>query len=157
IAGVNALVAVKRLPETLDRSKIEQPVRAQSETTDTGSRELVRRLILVTFTSLVAFSGFEATFSLLTEARFDLSESATYPVFFVIGMGLVLVQGGFVHPVVASLGETRTVRYGLLANAAGLALVAVDAGWWSLVPALVLLVVGQGLIAPTLASLVSRA
>ena len=159
IAGVNALVAVKRLPETLDRSTIERGASkpAARPGVDTGSRELVRRLILVTFTSLVAFSGFEATFSLLTEARLDLSESATYAVFFLIGIGLVFVQGGLVHPVVASLGETRTVRAGLVADAVGLALVAVDAGWWSLAPALVFLVVGQGLVAPTLSSLVSRA
>jgi predicted MFS family arabinose efflux permease len=115
----------------------------------------LRRLLLATFVSLVAFSGFEATFSLLTEARFDLSESATYGVFFLIGMGLVFVQGGLIHPVVARLGETTTVRAGLVCNAVGLALVAVDDGWTTLALALVLLVVGQGLASPTLTALVA--
>src|SRR5262249_37636822 len=117
--------------------------------------------------SLVAFSAFEATFSLLTEARFSLSESATYFVFFLIGIGLVLVQGGFVHPVVVALGERRTAQLGLAANGVGLALLAFDGGWWLALLAfaggwwlasiaLVLLVVGQGLAAPALASLVGR-
>jgi len=44
----------------------------------------VRRLVLVTFLGLVAFSAFEATFSLLAEARFNLSESSTYALFFLI-------------------------------------------------------------------------
>jgi MFS family permease len=115
----------------------------------------VSRFVLVTFVSLVAFSGFEATFSLLAEARFNLSESSTYGVFFLVGIGLVLVQGGAIHTVVVRLGELRTVRFGLACNAVGLALVAVDAGWAPLTLALALLIIGQGLAAPTLSSLVA--
>jgi MFS family permease len=43
----------------------------------------------------------------------------------------------------------------LACNAIGLALVAVDNGWATLAPALVLLVVGQGLASPTLSALVA--
>src|SRR5205823_8119958 len=117
IAAVNALAAVKRLPETrparsgVNHIGIPRPV--------TPERSL-RRLVLVTFVSLVAFSGFEATFSLLAEARFGLSESGTYGLFFLVGIGLVLVQGGAIHTVVVKLGELRTVRFGLACNAAGL-------------------------------------
>jgi predicted MFS family arabinose efflux permease len=103
----------------------------------------------------MAFSAFEATFSLLTKARFDLSESQTYGVFFVIGMALVFVQGGLIHPVESRLGETTTIRFGLASNAAGLLLVAVDAGWVTLAPGLLLLVIGQGLLMPTLTSAVA--
>jgi hypothetical protein len=115
----------------------------------------VRRLVLVTFVSLVAFSGFEATFSLLAEARFNLSESSTYGLFFLVGIGLVIVQGGAIHTVVVKLGEVRTLRLGLACNAIGLSLVAVDAGWAPLTLALALLIVGQGLVAPTLSALVA--
>jgi len=152
IAAVNALAAVKRLPETrpprsgVNHIGIPRPV--------TPERSL-RRLVLVTFVSLVAFSGFEATFSLLAEARFGLSESGTYGLFFLVGIGLVLVQGGAIHTVVVKLGELRTVRFGLACNAAGLALLAVDAGWAPLAGALTLLIVGQGVVAPTLSSLIS--
>jgi multidrug resistance protein len=151
IAAVNAVAAVRRLPETHPRAARRSTPRA---TPGRVAADL-RRLILATFVSLVAFSGFEATFSLLTEARFDLSESATYGVFFLIGMGLVFVQGGLIHPVVARLGETTTVRAGLACTAVGLALVAVDDGWATLTLALVLLVVGQGLASPTLSALVA--
>jgi multidrug resistance protein len=163
IAALNALAAIRRLPEThpreavvADASKHDEPkrVRVRNVLRGAGASDL-RRLLLATFVSLVAFSGFEATFSLLTEARFDLSESATYGVFFLIGMGLVFVQAGLIHPVVARLGETTTVRAGLTCNAVGLALVAVDDGWTTLTIALVLLVVGQGLASPTLSALVT--
>jgi multidrug resistance protein len=166
IAALNALAAVRRLPETHPRVRATTESvseRAPDGDAPKGDRKVrdaralsdLRRLLLATFVSLVAFSGFEATFSLLTEARFDLSESATYGVFFLIGMGLVFVQGGLIHPVVARLGETTTVRAGLVCNAVGLALVAVDDGWTTLTLALVLLVLGQGLASPTLSALVA--
>ena len=151
IAAVNALVAVKRLPETHSRGN------SSRETTAIASRTNVRRLVLVTFLGLVAFSGFEATFSLLVESRFDLSESATYGVFFLIGIGLAVVQGGAIHTVVVRLGETRTIRTGLACNAAGLLLLAADAGWPTVTAALALLIVGQGIVAPTLSSQISAA
>ena len=96
------------------------------------------------FVGVVAFSGFEATFSLLADARYSLHLSSTAAVFAGIGIVLVAVQGGLVGPVTERLGETGTIRFGLLADAAGLGLLAVDGGWALLVPALVLLTVGPG-------------
>lgn len=157
IAGVNAVVAVKRLPET-------NPVRTGGSTgehdaaTAAGSQKGSRSsgLLIAYFLGLVAFSGFEATFSLLADERFELSESATYAVFFAVGLVLVLVQGGAVHTVVARLGEASSVRLGLLLNAVGLLLLAPpEGGWWLLVPALLLLCVGQGVVSPTLSSIVA--
>ncbi|MEY2421374.1 MAG: transporter, family, tetracycline resistance protein [Acidimicrobiaceae bacterium] len=154
IAGVNALVAVKRLPETHPRHENSSKEERRRDT-PRSLRKGAGRLVLVTFVSLVAFSGFEATFSLLAEARFNLSESSTYGLFFLVGVGLVIVQGGAIHTVVVKLGELRTVRLGLACNAIGLSLVAVDAGWAPLTLALALLIVGQGLVAPTLSALVA--
>ena len=151
IAGVNALVALKRLPET-------RVLEGQGdETRDAEPR--VRGfapLLVASFLSLVAFSGFEATFSLLADDRFGLTESSTYAVFFAIGLALVVVQGGAVHTVVARLGEGASIRLGFAANALGLLLLAPpEGGWWLLVPALLLLCFGQGVVAPTLASVVA--
>lgn len=153
IAGANALVAVRRLPET--RSGVNESVSARVSDARTTEVRGLLPLITASFVAVVAFSGFEATFSLLTRARFDLSESATYGVFFVIGVAIVVVQGGLIHTVATRLGEARTIRVGLASNAAGLLLVAADAGWGSLGSGLVLLVIGQGLVTPTLASAVA--
>jgi MFS family permease len=76
-------------------------------------------------------------------------------VFAAIGIVLVGVQGGLVHPVTSRLGESGTVRFGLVANAIGLGLLAVDLGWAGLVVALLSLTIGQGLLTPTLSSAVS--
>jgi multidrug resistance protein len=157
IAGVNALAAVRRLPETRHtrtRSGVVQYDMSQSATPEPRAGGLVP-LIACAFVAVVAFSAFEATFSLLAENRFGLTESATYGVFFVIGIAIVFVQGGLIHPIVAALGETRTIRTGLACNAVGLAFVALDGGWATLTPGLALLVIGQGMVTPTLASAVA--
>ena len=156
IAGVNALAAVKRLPET-HPSRFERGTDA-SAVPDARRTEQVGGLlplIVVGFVAVVAFSAFEATFSLLAKDRFSLSESATYGVFFVIGIAIVIVQAGLIHPVVDKLGETATIRAGLACNTVGLVFVALDGGWTTLTPGLALLVVGQGLLIPTLTSAVA--
>jgi MFS family permease len=155
IAAVNAVVALRRLPET-------HPGVAPAPGADLapgrpafdprGLPSMVVRLIVVAFVSIVAFSGFEATFALLLRDRFGLTLSSTGAVFAVIGLALVLVQSGLIHPATVRLGETGALRAGLLANAAGLLLLAGDGGWATLVPALALLVLGQGLVMPTMSS-----
>jgi len=197
ISFVNAIVAIKRLPETstsvsgpgpvptneaeaeadgeaiavepaLDGPGIVEPAhlatRADLATegesvdvdpSDAGVRAAILRLILVAFVGMVAFSGFEATFALFAEARLGLAVSATAGVFTAIGLALVAVQGGIVGPVSHKLGESGTLRFGLVANVLGLGLLAVDGGWATVVPALGLLVLGQGLLTPTLSSAVA--
>ncbi len=118
-------------------------------------RQALIRLLVVSFVGMVAFSGFESTFALLTEDRFGLKEAGTGAIFTVIGLALVAVQVGIIGRVNERLGESGTLRIGLAANAAGLALLAVDGGWATLVPSLALLVLGQGLITPTLSSAIA--
>jgi MFS family permease len=120
-----------------------------------STRATILRLIVVAFVGVVAFSGFEATFSLLAKERFGLELAQTAGVFAGIGVVLVGVQGGLVGPVTRRLGEHGTMRFGLMANALGLALLAINLGWPGLIPALVLLTVGQGLLTPTLSSAVA--
>ena len=156
IAGGNALVAIRRLPETNPPERRAQRQPAAETTLHEPRPEGISPLVAASFLGLVAFSGFEATFSLLTKVRFGLSEPATYGVFAGIGIALVVVQGGLVHPVVARLGELQTLRFGFACNAMGLLLLAPgDGGWPLLIAALLLLVVGQGLVTPTLTAAVA--
>jgi MFS transporter, DHA1 family, tetracycline resistance protein len=123
--------------------------------TSAAQRMVIVRLIVVSFVGVVAFSGFEATFSLLANERFGLHLSSTAAVFAGIGVVLVGVQGGLVGPVTHRLGELRTITFGLLANVFGLGILAFDLGWPGLVVALVLLTVGQVLLTPTLSAAIA--
>lgn len=74
-----------------------------------------------------------------------------------VGLVLALVQGVLVHPTVHRLGELRTLRLGFAINAVGLLLLAAVHSWWVLVPALLALVLGQGLATPSLTAAVAGA
>lgn len=158
LAGVNAVIAWKRLPETKPASPSELarfPAPTDDKPGELAQKKGTGGLLLVTFLGMLAFSAFEATFALFAEGRLDLGESSTYAVFAAIGVAIVIVQVRVVGPTVGRVGERGAVQLGLVANAGGLALLATVHTWAVLVPALLLLTVGQGLITPTLASMVA--
>ena len=108
------------------------------------------------FMATAAFAGFEATFALLGQDRFGFDEGSAAAVFVVIGIVLVIVQGGLIAPAVHRVGELRLLRLALTLNIGGLVLLAFAHSWLVLVPALALLVLGQGFATPTIATLVSN-
>ncbi len=156
LALVNGLVAIRRLPETA-------PVRGESRSRSDERREKLSadvrgdlwRLAICAFAATSAFAGFEATFALFGEDRFDLTLSSIGVVFAGIGLFLVIVQATLVHPAVQRFGPSGTLRGGLGLNIVGLLLLAVAAHWLVLIAALAALIIGQGLTTPTLASLVA--
>lgn len=152
LAAVNAVVAARRLPET--HPGVGRASRPLVERVP-WRREGVLALVLVSFVALSAFSAFEATFALFAEHRLGLRLASIGGVFAAVGLLLVVVQVRLVGPAVARLGESGVVRAGLVVNGVGLVLVAAAHSWLLLAPALVLLVVGQGLVTPTMASLVA--
>jgi DHA1 family tetracycline resistance protein-like MFS transporter len=154
VAGVNAVAALRRLPEThVDRGVPADP--APRTLDRPPARSGLTRLLLIAFASLAAFSAFEATFALFGERRLSFGPASTGLVFTAVGLVLVAVQTTLVRPTVARLGESATLRAALVVNALGLALLAAVHSWFLLVPALLALVVGQGLAQPSLTSVVS--
>jgi multidrug resistance protein len=148
LAGANAVAALFRLPETRNHAAVPEPEAAEQPKRARGLVEL----IAIAFVSLLAFSAFEATFALFGERRLGLGPASTGAVFTAIGIVLVLVQTSLVHPTVDRFGEIRTLQLALAANGLGLLLLAGVHSWWALVPALFILVVGQGLAMPSLTS-----
>lgn len=152
IAGVNAIVASRRLPETHPgRSAADRPLVDPVPWHRSG----VTSLVAVAFVSLAAFSAFEGTFALFGERRLDLRLASTGGVFAAVGVALVLVQVRLLPAVVDRFGEGQTLRLGLVLDAFGLAALAAVHSYVALVPALGLLVVGQGLVSPTLSSILA--
>jgi multidrug resistance protein len=159
IAAVNAVVALRRLPETRPQRSPVGPSSSPSTRTlrRTGAWRTPQVLALlgVSFLSLVAFSAFEGTFSLFGHQRLGLQQSSIYVAFVIIGVLIAIVEIGLVHPTVTRFGERGALQIGLVLNAAGLAILpAVHSRWW-LAPSMVLLTCGEGLITPTLSSTVA--
>lgn len=158
IAAVNTAVAWFRLPET------HAPAAAAEETGTAPERSPLWRdpavrgaapLLVVAFSAMVAFSGFEATFSLFGQRHLGLGIGSAAAVFTGVGLVVVVVQGALVHGVVRRLGEETTLAAGLLLNAIGLLLLSQALSWALAAPALLLLTAGQGLVQTTMASVLA--
>jgi MFS transporter, DHA1 family, tetracycline resistance protein len=148
---INLVMAGLRLPETRVARPSAPPEAAA------GPSSVVVRLVVLTFVAITAFSAFEATFALLADDRLAITEAGVALVFAGLGVVLVGTQGGLVGPLTSRLGESSTLRLGLVLNTAGFGLVATAAGWAMLLPGLMLLAVGQGVLTPTLSSAIAGA
>ena len=150
VAFINGCVAIVRLPETHQHRGPRHVGEKSVHSAD------LWRLVTVAFIAVAAFSGFEATFALLAERRFSLDEGGIAVVFVCIGVFLVVVQGGLIRPIGAKLGVRGSVSVGLALNAVGLLILAFAKEWAILIPALVLLTLGQGLTTPNFTAMVTE-
>ncbi len=156
IAAANGVVAIRRLPETHGKSERAAAAALTAGLSGDRATALVR-LALVGFISTAAFSAFEATFSLFGNRRFGLTEASASIVFLGIGLVLVGVQGGLIHPLTARFGSWTLLVSGMLIIAAGLAMFAAATTWPVFIVALLLLSVGSGIGGPSMLALVGEA
>ena len=154
IAGLNAVVAIRRLPET-------RPEPAQNSDGRAAPRDSMRTVLrriaapaVVTVMLIASFSAFEATFALFGQRRLGFGLAAIGAVFAMVGVVAVVVQGGLVRPLAARIGDLGCLRAGLVAESLGLLLVPTVHGRVGLVLPLLLIIAGQSLSTPALNALV---
>lgn len=120
------------------------------------SKPTLLLLLALYFIVTLAFSGFEATFALFSEAKFGFTSSTIGFVFAFIGVVLALVQGVLVARVVKVVGERRLIPFAIMAIAIGIGLIPFVWNVPTLLGALGVLAVGMGFNSPSLTSMVSR-
>lgn len=108
------------------------------------------------FIVTMAFSGFEATFALFSEARFGYTAASIGFLFAFIGLVLAVVQGVLVGRVVKRLGERRLVPLAIFAIAISIGMIPFVWNVPTLLVALGVLAVGMGFNSPSLSSMVSK-
>jgi len=119
-------------------------------------RSLVRRVLAIDFVYWVAFATFQTTFALFAGRRFGFDAARTGYFFAAFGILGAVIQGVFIRPIVARLGDMPTFRLGLGFGALGLVAAVVAPSVPAFAVALVPLAFGIGFGHPTMASLVSR-
>lgn len=153
LAAINAVAAYIRLPETKT-----SPAPTTTSSLPKGPRSPVLvRFAVVSFLATLAFSGFEATFSLFGRERFDLTEASTAVVFLFVGVVLVAVQGLGIGRMTAAWGSRKMLRAGLAMVGVGLFFLSASTVWPMLFVALFLLAFGQGIATPSTTALVTEA
>ncbi len=166
ICGLNFLIAIFRLPESLTPE-----LRAQA-----GKRSLsplpVGRLIqaakhpellyllMAWFFVTFAFSNMEQTFSLLFQDKFTLTtEDAglkTGLILMAAGIIGALIQGGWIRKLVPRYGERRLILIGLALNAVALLVFPIGPTYATYFLIFLPMAVGTAFINPSLNSLISR-
>lgn len=150
IAAVNAVVALVRLPETKpDTSHVQSRGRQRG-----ALSPALQRFAVVGLLSMLGFAGFEATFSLWGEKKFNFTEGTASLVFVFVGVSLVLVQSSLIGPFTKKFGSRKLLRIGLALVALGLLLLSITSTWPLLFIALFLLSLGQGFSGPSGSALV---
>ena len=143
------------LPETVHRAHAGgTPWQAVAEMI---RRPRLRLLLGIDFTYWTAFAVYQTTFALFGARRFGFDAAQTGYLLSAFGFLGVIVQGGLVGPIVAALGERRTLVIGLVCTAAGWGGSAVTHSIPVFVAMLVPGAVGIGLCNATLGALISNA
>lgn len=159
LAGVNAIAAIIRLPETRPeaRARVAGASSSTSRRFSIPAAQQLRRLAVMGVVGTLAFAAFEATFSLFGNERFGLTEGSTAAVFLCIGLVLSAVQGGVFGRLVQRLTAPRLYLIAMLLTSVGLATTSVATVWPVLIVGLFVLTVAQGMANPSLTVLVNDA
>jgi DHA1 family tetracycline resistance protein-like MFS transporter len=143
------------LPETVHRTHTAGS--AWRALADLGRRGPLRVLFTVDFLYWAAFAVYQTTFALFGARRFGFDAAQTGYLLSAFGFVGVLVQGVFVGPVTAALGDRRTLTIGLVAAAVGWGGSALTHSTAVFVAMLVPGAIGIGLCNATLSALISKA
>jgi DHA1 family multidrug resistance protein-like MFS transporter len=111
---------------------------------------------VVAFFVPFAMAALETTFPLLIQSRFGFGAAEMGWMFLFMGAAVFLVQGVLLGRWIQAVGETSVLKSGLLINACGFLLVIAATGKVSLTAALVVGGVGNQVMRPTNASLISK-
>jgi len=151
LALINAVAAIIRLQETRVPNKTAPTTRVHVP----FRKRRYGALAGVGFFSMLAFSGFEATFSLFGGARFNLTEASTALVFLGVGVVMSAVQGSLIGPLTSRFGSLQLLRNGLVLVSIGLLFLGAAVIWPTMIVALLFMVVGAGISNPSLTALVA--
>jgi len=151
LALINAVAAIIRIQETRVPNKTAPTTRVHVPFRERRYGALAG----VGFFSMLAFSGFEATFSLFGGARFNLTEASTAVVFLGVGVVMSAVQGSLIGPLTSRFGSLQLLRNGLVLVSIGLLFLGAAVIWPTMIVALLFMVVGAGISNPSLTALVA--
>jgi len=152
----NFVAAWFLLPESRSVSALTKTLGRMEAFRHAAKQPTLLLLLSLFFLVTLAFSGFEATFAIFSEAKFGFTASTIGFVFAFIGVVLAIVQGVLVGKVVKIIGERRLIPLAIFAIALGIGLIPFVWNVPTLLGALGVLALGMGFNNPSLTSMVSR-
>ncbi len=155
LAAVNFVWAYVALPEPERHSE-----RARRGLSSYADALRVRELAFFIFVYLLvtfAFSHIETAYVLFNHDELGFGERENGLMFTLIGVIMVIMQMSTVRPLTARYGSKRLIVAGTAICATGALLMPFATVWWHLLPATVLIAVGNALFSPSLSAVISVA
>lgn len=159
LGALNFVLAVILLPESRDTSvPSSRPPRSISPLTlvQVLRHPVVGSAICLTFLMTFAFSMMECTFALFEQALYGLDAQDVGRLMALIGVVMIVVQGGLIGPLSKRFGEATLVRIGLPGLGLGLLALVYAPPTLPLAATCVALAVFHGLAQPSLFAIISR-
>jgi MFS family permease len=124
---------------------------------DVRTHPLISLAIVAMFLTMMSVAGMETSVTLHARDRFDFQQIDLAYLFLVMGLVVATIQGGLLGRLVKKLGEKNLVIIGTLSFTLGLGLIPQVYRPTLLFVVAILVAIGQGLVYPSLTSLISRA
>jgi len=159
---INVGFAWKWLPESRQPTpaggtpRVRRPVwHAAAEVLQQPARP-VSRLMLIYGIGMLAFSILTSILALFLDAEFGVTETTIGYFYSYVGVLSFVMRSLMLGPIVARLGEVRTMRSGTIALMAGMLLYTVAPNLWFLVIIIPFVPIGTALLFPSTTALMSR-
>jgi DHA1 family multidrug resistance protein-like MFS transporter len=141
-----------------------QPVSTNPEPTRPRTRDIYLRvllspvgiLLLLIFIMSFGMTNFQGMIGLYVVDKFAFNTKQVGTVWMVMGLMLILVQGGLTGPLSKKFGELTLIRLGLFGGAIGFVLVALAINYTTTLLALAIFIFALALIGPALNSHISN-
>jgi MFS transporter, DHA1 family, tetracycline resistance protein len=150
----DAVVVALILPETL---ALGARVKAKVLSFTPLRSPSVRNLIAVTLLFTTAFAGMETVLPLFTQSSLGWGAVQNGIAFALVGITMVIIQGGLIGRLVTRFGERPLLIAGLMLVAVGLVILPIGATFALIILGSGLVTIGYALVNPTSSSLLSHA
>jgi DHA1 family tetracycline resistance protein-like MFS transporter len=148
--GLLALVLVREAP------RHRAHVRTVWSWTDLGARPAALTVLVAMFLTLFAFVSMETTLAFVAREDYGLDAIGFGMILVYVGAIMIIVQGGIVGRLSPRVGERRLAAGGALLLGTSMLLLPFATNFGTAMAFLGTLALGQGLVSPTLSTLLSR-
>lgn len=156
VSAINWILAWCWLPANPPAAPRERPSPGLAAALHALKHGPAGRLVVINLGFFAAFAAMESTFALLLAQRLGFGPWGAGLLFALVGVTIVLTQGGLVGAAVARLGEASTLRLGLAVLVGGLLLIGVGANMVIVAAGAITVALGNGLVSPALHAMISR-
>jgi MFS transporter, DHA1 family, tetracycline resistance protein len=159
LSGLDLVLAFFLLPETY-RLRADQNLHERRFTLrrllDAMQVQHVPRLLSISLLYYIAFSAMESTFALYGSEMFGMTVKQNSAILFMVGIIMVLVQGGAIRHASKRFGDRNLLVFGVLGVMVGLAFMGSSTSILLLTFSVGVMAIASGFVAPAVSSLISQ-